>query len=119
MLSYIVCIVFPEEIVRIFVTPTDTVLKIAVNSINLYAIAFIVTGINMVLGAYLQSIEEAKGAFMIALCRGLLLVSIAVIILPIFMGINGVWISVPAAEFCTLIIGVILTMKSNKNQIVK
>lgn len=119
VLSYIVCIVFPEEIVRIFVTPTDTVLKIAVNSINLYAIAFIVTGINMVLGAYLQSIEEAKGAFMIALCRGLLLVSIAVIILPIFMGINGVWISVPAAEFCTLIIGVILTMKSNKNQIVK
>ena len=117
ILSYIICIVFPEEIVRIFVKPTDKVLSIAVNSINIYAVAFVVTGVNMVLGAFFQSVEEAKYSFIIAICRGLLLVSVAVIILPIFMGINGVWVSVPVAEAITFIIGIMLTLKMRTRKI--
>ena len=108
---------FPEEIVRIFVKPTDKVLSIAVNSINIYAVAFVVTGVNMVLGAFFQSVEEAKYSFIIAICRGLLLVSVAVIILPIFMGINGVWVSVPVAEAITFIIGIMLTLKMRTRKI--
>ena len=105
------------SIVRIFVKPTDKVLSIAVNSINIYAVAFVVTGVNMVLGAFFQSVEEAKYSFIIAICRGLLLVSVAVIILPIFMGINGVWVSVPVAEAITFIIGIMLTLKMRTRKI--
>ena len=61
--------------------------------------------------------EEAKYSFIIAICRGLLLVSVAVIILPIFMGINGVWVSVPVAEAITFIIGIMLTLKMRTRKI--
>lgn len=116
VLAYSVCIIFPEEIVRIFVVPTDKVLAIAIKSIDIYAVAFIITGVNMVLGAYLQSIEKAKYSFLIAISRGLILVSVLVVILPIFMGINGVWLSVPVAEYSTFIIGVLLIRKVIKNK---
>ena len=109
---FILCIVFPEQIVRIFVKPTDEVLAIAINSIRIYATAFIIMGINMVSGAYFQSIELAKESFIIAFCRGLLFVSICVFVLPLFIGINGVWLSVPIGELLTLIVTVILVKKN-------
>ena len=75
---FILCILFPEQIVRIFVKPSETVLSIAINSIRIYSTAFIIMGINMVTGAYFQSVELAKESFIIAFCRGLLFVSICV-----------------------------------------
>ncbi|WP_342985905.1 hypothetical protein [Clostridium saudiense] len=67
----------------------------------------------MVTGAYFQSIELAKESFIIAFSRGLLFVSICVFILPIFFGINGVWISVPIGEVLTLIVVFILVKKNS------
>ena len=108
---FIICIIFPEQIVGIFVKPSNEVLAIAINSIRIYSIAFIIMGVNMVSGAYFQSIELAKESFIIAFCRGLLFVSISVFILPIFLGINGVWISVPIGEIITLIVTIAFLKK--------
>ena len=66
----------------------------------------------MVSGAYFQSIELAKESFIIAFCRGLLFVSICVFVLPLFIGINGVWLSVPIGELLTLIATVIFLKKN-------
>ena len=109
---FIICTLFPQQIVRIFVKPSEIVLSIAINSIRIYSTAFIIMGINMVTGAYFQSIELAKESFIIAFSRGLLFVSICVFILPIFFGVNGVWISVPIGELLTLIITFVLLKKS-------
>lgn len=112
--SFILCITFPEQIVRIFVKPSNEVLAIAINSIRIYSTAFIIMGINMIIGAYFQSIELAKESFIIAFCRGLLFVSICVFILPIFLGINGVWLSVPIGELLILIVVFILQKLSQE-----
>lgn len=109
---FILCIIFPEQIVRIFVNPNNEVLAIAINSIRIYSIAFIIMGINMVSGSYFQSIELAKESFIIAFCRGLLFVSICVFILPLFIGINGVWLSVPIGELLTLIVTIVFVKKN-------
>ena len=109
---FIHCILFKDQIVRIFVKPSEKVLSIAINSIRIYSIAFIIMGINMVTGAYFQSVELAKESFIIAFSRGLLFVSICVFILPIFFGINGVWLSVPIGEILTLIVVIILLKRS-------
>ncbi len=109
---FILCILFPDQIVRIFVKPSEKVLSIAINSIRIYSIAFIIMGINMVTGAYFQSVELAKESFIIAFSRGLLFVTICVFILPIFFGINGVWLSVPIGEILTLIVVIILLKRS-------
>ena len=107
-----ICILFPNEIVRIFVKPSERVLSIAINSIRIYSSAFIIMGINMVTGAYFQSVELAKESFIIAFSRGLLFVSICVFILPIFFGINGIWISVPIGELLTLVLAFILVKRN-------
>ena len=109
---FMLCILFPEQIVRIFVKPSERVLSIAINSIRIYSTAFIIMGINMVTGAYFQSVELAKESFIIAFSRGLLFVSICVFILPIFFGINGIWISVPIGELLTLVLAFILVKRN-------
>lgn len=108
---FTLCVIFPENIVRVFVKPTESVLTIAISAIRLYAVAFIIMGVNMIMGAYFQSIELAREAFIVAFCRGLLFVTIAVFILPVFIGINGVWLSVPIGELLTLIVALLINKK--------
>lgn len=107
-IACVFCFLFPDTITNVFVKPTNRVLIIAREAIRYYVFAFIILGINMVLGAYFQAIELGREAFILVLLRGLLLVSVLVYILPKFLDIRGVWLSVPIAEALTLIVALIL-----------
>lgn len=113
-LLFVICTLFPENIVRIFVKPTESVLNIAIDSIRLYSIAFLIMGVNMVIGAYFQSVKWSREAFIIVFCRGLLFVITCVLILPSIIGVNGIWLSVPIGEVLTL--GIVLIITKRKAQ---
>jgi putative MATE family efflux protein len=67
---------------------------------------FIFTGFINNSSVFFQSLGKGLHASLIALSRQILFFIPALIILPIFFGVNGVWFSMPAAEFLT--VGVIL-----------
>lgn len=95
---------FPEQLINIFVTPTEEIVSIAVVAIRIYFIAFIVMGVNMVIGGYFQAIEMPKFAILLATLRGLIIVSILVFTLPLIFGVKGIWLSIPVTEVITLVI---------------
>lgn len=114
-LLFMICTLFSENIVRIFVSPTESVLNIAIDSIRLYSIAFLIMGVNMIFGAYFQAVEWSREAFIIVFCRGLLFVTTCVFILPSIIGVNGIWLSVPIGEVLTLAIALIISKKKALN----
>ena len=81
------------------------------NAIRYYFLAFIFMGINIVNGAYYQSMEHRILSNAISLSRGIILIIIGITILPIFLGVNGVWLSAVFAEVLTLIITYIYVYK--------
>lgn len=101
---YIIGILFPQFIVGMFTSEKGQIVDITVNAIRYYFLTFIFMGINIVNGAYYQSIEHRILSNAISLSRGIILIIIGITILPVFLGVNGVWLSAVFAEVLTLII---------------
>ena len=76
----------------------------AENGLRLYFIGFLFAGMNIVGTAILSSIESAKYAFFASISRGFVAIIIFAFVLSALLGLNGVWLSFPAAEFVTMLI---------------
>ena len=60
---------------------------------------------------YFQSVTRPKISFVLCLLRGCILNVLFVSVLPLFLGVNGIWMAAPLTEFTSLGIGVFLTKK--------
>lgn len=93
--------IFPKQIVSLFIENNKVLTDITATAIKFYFIAFIVMGINIVIGAYFQSIEQAFLSTVISIGRGVGFILVGLFVLPYFFSVNGVWLTVPFAEICT------------------
>ena len=109
---------FPEELIKVFVTPTEEIKQIAVVAIRMYFTAFIIMGANMVLAGYFQAIEMPKVAIIISSLRGLIVVGILIFVLPCFLGVSGIWLSVPITELITFIVAIYISNRTFKEKYV-
>ncbi len=108
---YIIGLFFPEFLISIFIQADGELLSIATRGIRLYFLSFILMGVNIVLTSFIQSKEYGRISFMISLFRGFIFVILILIILPKFIGIDGVWLTLPLAELVTSIISFVYVRK--------
>lgn len=76
----------------------------AENGLRLYFIGFLFAGMNIIGTSILSSIESAKYAFFASISRGFVAIIIFAFVLSALLGLNGVWLAFPAAEFVTMLI---------------
>ena len=102
----VVCIyLYAPAITAIFNGEGNQVLaSYAENGLRLYFIGFLFAGMNIVGTAILSSIESAKYAFFASISRGFIAIIIFAFVLSALLGLNGVWLAFPAAEFVTMLI---------------
>ncbi|WP_182201507.1 MATE family efflux transporter [Paraliobacillus salinarum] len=94
---------FAGQIVSIFGQFPDEVTALAIQGIKLFFIAYLFTGINFVMMTYYQSVGNVRMATWITASREILIMLIFLLILPPMLGVNGIWLSIPASEFVVLI----------------
>lgn len=111
---YSIGLFFPKFLVGVFIDADAQLMNIAVKGIRIYFLAFILMGLNIVLTSFIQSKEHARVSFTISLLRGFILVIILLFILPKFMGISGIWLTLPLAELITSIISILYFKKYRK-----
>lgn len=100
-----VILVYSREIIALFLDASHApVLAFAENGAKLYAFAFFANGLNIVAAGYFTAICNPAQAVAIALNRGILWISLGLILLPKFWGISGIWLTVPLAEMLTLLL---------------
>ena len=95
--------VFSPQIVSMFIDPAYPAYNIAESGLPLFASGFIFFGINMVSIGYFQSVERDRPAMAVTLLRGYILILACFWIMPKLLGVPGIWLSVPAAEFVTFL----------------
>ncbi len=111
----LVCIcLYAPAITAVFNGEHDmTLATYAENGLRLYFIGFLFAGINIVGTAILSAVESAKYAFAASISRGFVAIILFAFLLSALIGLNGVWLAFPAAEFVTMLItvyGLIKTM---------
>lgn len=116
IIIFLLGFLFPEIAVQIFIEPTPQIIEMARGALRIYFVAFIMMSLNIFYSTYFQSILKPKISLIICLLRGVILCVILVLILPIFMGVTGIWLVMPITELITVFITIGL-VKSRKNEI--
>jgi Na+-driven multidrug efflux pump len=88
---------FPEIIVRGFTTDQELI-AIAANGIRLNFMLVIAVGTQIAISHFFQSIGSAWKTIFLSLSRQMIFLIPAILILPPFFGLNGVWIAGPVSD---------------------
>ena len=100
---------FAREIILLFLDEGNAaVLEFAVYGARLYAMAFVLSGLNIVASGYFTAVCRPKNAAAIAISKGILWVGVCLVALPAALGVRGIWLTVPVAEFLTVILSATL-----------
>lgn len=74
------------------------------SGILIFAGSFLLAGFNTIASFYYTSIGYAKESAVISMARGLVILLIALLVLPQFLGMSGVWLAAPVTEALTVVI---------------
>lgn len=89
---------FPSRVVWLFNREDDALLELGTHAIRISLAMLPVIGFQIVSASYFQAIGKPKQAMFLSLSRQVLLLIPAVLILPQFFGLNGVWAALPTAD---------------------
>lgn len=99
---------------KMFVSYDQTLLDLTLRGFYLYSLMFLVCGVNMWGSAFFTALNNGLVSALISFLRTLIFQIGAVLILPIFMGIDGIWLSVVAAEVLALFVTVLFFVLKRK-----
>lgn len=102
----VVGIVFPDLYTYIFLNPDSQILALSASAIRIYFVGFIAMAVNMVFISYFQAVVKPVESLIICMLRGCVLLIALVYLLPLSLGVIGIWLAFPAAEVLTMLMGI-------------
>ena len=109
-LGFIVIEFFPEMIISIF-NRDPQLMTITVRGIRIYLFMFPLVSISITGSTYFQSIGKARIAMLLSLLRQLILLVPLLLIFPLFLGLDGVWVAQPVSDFLAVSITLIFIIR--------
>lgn len=92
---------FPSALIGLFLNSDTDAFQIAVKGMPLFSTAFIFFIFNLTAIGYFQSVKKVCQSIVFALLRGLIFLVPAFIVMPLVMGIKGIWLALFISEFLT------------------
>lgn len=109
-----IALVSSPVIVEIFTPVGTATYDIAKTGFFLFSINYIFAGINIYSSSMFTAFSDGKVSALISFVRTFVLIVLNILLLPYLIGVNGVWLAVPAAEFMTLFLSVYFFYKKRK-----
>lgn len=103
IILFAIVFVFTKEVILVFVKADESIINMGITPIRMYLSAFCIMNINILMCNYFQSIGREKVSVSISIIRGFLLNIILVLIMPVVLGGNSLWIVVPITEIITFL----------------
>lgn len=92
------------QIVNLFLDSTTAANVIGRRGIPLFLLTCLPFTLNIVLIGYLQSLERYRPATAFMLLRGYIVIIPCFILLPLLLGVKGLWLAEPLSETITLVV---------------
>lgn len=107
----------PNGFVRIFITPTDSILSIAPGIIRRYGISFLLLPFSIFSTYYLQAMMKPSTAFVVSVSRGAVISGILIYLLPVIAGASGIWFAMPITELVVAVFMAVMMRRCQKQPI--
>lgn len=93
-------------IAKIFVGYDEVLCQMTKKGFMLYSVSYLFSGFNIFGSAFFTGLNNGKISAAISFLRTLVIQIIAVLLLPVWFGIDGIWCAVTVAEILTLFVTV-------------
>lgn len=92
---------------RIFVSYDAALLEMTIKAFRIYSLSFLVSGISIFGSSFFTALNNGLISAAISFLRTLLFQSVAVLVLPIFFDLEGIWYSILVAELISATLTVV------------
>lgn len=92
----------------LFVSYDPELKALTARAIRIYMISFMICGLNMFVSAFFTALNNGLVSAVAAFTRTLIFELGSIFVLPVFLGLDGVWLAVDAADVLALIMSAIL-----------
>lgn len=106
-IGFVIGVFLPELVVQPF-NPSPQLAEAASNALHIITIMLPLVGFQVVITNFFQCIGMAGKSILLSLTRQFLMLIPALYTLPHFFGLNGVWASIPTADFIAALLTAIL-----------
>ena len=107
--------IFAKPLASIFVSYDKELLEFTTNAIRIYALSYIVSGINIFTSGFFTALNDGVTSAVVSFIRTLVFQVGAILILPLLLKTTGIWLAVVVAEILSLIVSfVFLVVKRKK-----
>ena len=96
-----------EFIIALFVN-SGHVYELTLTALAYFSPVFLFIGVNVFLSGYFTALGDGLTSAVISSLRSLVFVVVFILTLPPLVGVNGIWLTMPLAEVCTILISVAL-----------
>ena len=108
------CLSIPNQFLRTFMNPTESVLRIAPAIIRNYGMSFLLLPLNIFSTYYFQAILKPQAAFIVSISRGLVISGMLILLLPAISGAESIWYAMPLTEFAVAIYAIFAMARYTK-----
>ncbi len=111
---FIASMLLGSQLVGIFSPAGTDVYEIARQGFLIFSVSFLFCGFNIFASAAFTALSCGRVSAIISVLRTFVFVSVALLLLPRFWGVTGVWAAVPLAELLALFVSGMLIVKNKK-----
>jgi len=107
---------FPELFISLFLDPSSATTEVAAKGLRLFILMLPLLSINLIGVGFFQSIAKSTLSISLGLLRQFVLLIPAVLILPKFFGLTGVWAATPVADGLAILVTAIVLLVNYKRE---
>lgn len=114
VLMCVVAILMSGMLAGIFVGYDAELLAMTKRGFSIYSLSFVVMGINIYGSSFFTALGDGLRSALISFLRTLLFQMIAVLVLPLIWGLDGIWMAIVVAELVALAVTISLLVANRK-----
>ena len=99
---------------KIFASYDDALFAMTRHGFRLYSLSYLLCGFNIFGSAFFTALNNGMVSAVISFARTLVFQIVCVLVLPIFLELNGIWISILVAEFLGILVTASLLIANRK-----
>ncbi len=103
-----------RPLVSVFARPDNPVYDLAVTGNRICTVALFFIGFNIFASGMFTALSNGIVSAVLAFSRSFVFMLITMIVLPLLLGVNGIWLATPVAELMALVLAVSMFVKYRK-----
>lgn len=103
-----------KPLVSVFARPDNPVYNLAVTGNRICTIALLFIGFNIFASGMFTALSNGIVSAVLAFSRSFVFMLVTMIVLPMILGVNGIWLATPAAELLALALSAFMFLKYRK-----